>query len=186
LADGGITALVSVARGEAAPGGLRGHSALGHDQASAAHPRGPARLERTGPFVPPVTLAGISDLLVTGAFRAELERSPLTGLGIRPAEKARIVRLEWERWDLTGDEPQEYPQGGEPEGYVLDRPHDPELAAQIGPIWEVVLPGIQEQTDATLVRDQPATRHIYASQRAKNWLEQHASHWLSFTDWAGK
>jgi hypothetical protein len=137
------------------------------------------RLARTGPFVPPITLPGVGDLVVTDAFRAELEQSPLTGLEFRPVEKTHIVRLEWERWDQTDDEPQEHPEGGEPEGYILDRPHDPELAAQIGPLWEIVLPRIQDQAEADLVRDLPTTRHIYASQRAKDWLEQHASHWLS-------
>jgi hypothetical protein len=144
------------------------------------NPEGLLRLERTGPFVPPITLAGAGDLLVTGAFRAELERSPLAGLEFRPVEKTHIVRLDWERWDLTDDEPPEYPHGGEPEGYILDRPHDPELAGQIGPIWEVVLPGIHQRAGADLARGQPASWRIYASQRAKDWLEQHASRWLSF------
>ncbi len=140
---------------------------------------GVLQLERTGPFVPPVTLAGVGDLLVTDAFRVRLEQAPLAGLRFRPVEKARIVRLEWERWDQADDEPQEYPDGGEPEDYILGRP---ELAAQIGPLWEVVLPGIAEQAEADLVRDEPATRHIYASPHAKDWLGQHAGEWLTFSD----
>lgn len=135
------------------------------------------RLERTGPFVPPITLAGLGDLLVTDSFRAGLEQSPLAGLGFRPVDKTRIVRLEWERWNQAADEPHEYPAGGEPEGYILGRPHDHELAAQIGPVWEVVLPGIEERPEADLVRGQPPTSHIYASQRAKDWLGLHAGEW---------
>jgi hypothetical protein len=140
------------------------------------------RLERTGPFVPPITLAGLGDLLVTDAFRVRLQQAPLAGLGFRPVDKTHIVHLEWEHWDQAADDPQEYPDGGEPESYILDRPHDPELAAQIGPLWEVILPGTGERAEADLIRDQPATRHIYASQRAKDWLEQHAGDWLSFAD----
>jgi hypothetical protein len=60
------------------------------------------RLERTGPFVPPITLAGLGDLLVTEEFRAGLEQSSLAGPGFRPVEKTRIVHLEWERWDQAG------------------------------------------------------------------------------------
>jgi hypothetical protein len=52
------------------------------------------QLERTGPFVPPVTLTGLEDLLVTDAFRSRLEHSPLAGTGFRPVQKTRIVRLE--------------------------------------------------------------------------------------------
>lgn len=149
-------------------------------------PRGPEgllRLARTGPFVPPITVvSAANDLLVTDAFRTTLERSSLAGLDFRPVEKARIVRLEWERWDQAADDPQVYPEGGEPEDYIFHRPHDPGLAAQIGPIWEVVLPGIEERAGADLVRDLSAWRHIYASQRARDWLEQHADQWLSFVD----
>lgn len=95
-------------------------------------PEGLLRLERTGPFVPPVSMPGLGDLLVTDAFRARLEESPLAGLGFRPVEKTRIVRLEWEHWDQDDFEPEEYPDSGEPEDYILSRPHDPELAARIG------------------------------------------------------
>lgn len=191
------------------------------------------RLERTGPFVPPITLAGLGDLLITDAFRTSLEESPLAALAFRPVEKARIVRLRWEHWDWTADDPQEYPDGGEPEAYILDRPHDRELAMEIGPIWEVLLPslalseglgdgaglglglglglggapggargapspglglglgggltvgvdvGLGGVTTADLVRDQVHARHIYASQRAREWLERHAGDWLSFAE----
>ena len=106
----------------------------------------------------------------------------MAGLGFRPVHKTRIVCLEWEHWDQAADHPQEYPDGGEPEDYILSRPHDPELAAQIGPLWELVLPGIRERAEADLVRDLPETLHIYASHRAKDWLEEHAGDWLSFAD----
>jgi hypothetical protein len=143
------------------------------------------QLERTGPFVPPISVAGLGDLLVTDAFRAQLEQAPLTGVRFRPAMKARIVRLDWERWDLTADDPQEYPDGGEPEDYILSRPHDPELAAQIGPVWEVTMPGRDEHADADLVRDPAASRCIYASERAREWLGQRVGDWLSFADLPG-
>ncbi len=138
------------------------------------------RLERTGPFVPPITLAGFGDLLITDAFRGALEESSMDGLAFRAVEKTRIVRLRWERWDWTADRPQEYPAGGEPEAYILERPHDRQLALQIGPLWEVLLPSLSEATEADLVRDPVHSRDIYASQRARNWLEKHAGDWLSF------
>jgi hypothetical protein len=144
-------------------------------------PGGRLRLERTGPFIPPVTLAGAGDLLVTDDFRIKLEKSPLAGLGFRPVEKTRIVRLEWERWDHADDDPQEYPDGGEPEDYILGRPHDPELALQIGPVWEVMLAGRGPDAQTDLGRI-PPTRHIWASRRAKDWLEEHAREWIRVTD----
>ncbi len=139
------------------------------------------QLERTGPFVPPVTLPGLGDLVVTDAFRVRLEDSPLAGLGFRPVRMTRIVRLEWERWDQASDDPAHYPAGGEPEDYILGRPHDPGLAAQIGQLWEVALPDTGEGNNADLVRDQ-AMLHSYASPRAKDWLQRHAGEWLSFAN----
>ena len=149
------------------------------------------RLERTGPFVPPITLAGLGDLLVTDGFRASMEEAPLAGLAFRLVHKTRIVRLRWEQWDWTADGPREYPDGGEPEAYILNRPHDRELAMAIGPIWEVLVPSLGEQIatarlgdqiTADLVRDQQHARDIYASQRARDWLEQHAGDWLCFAE----
>lgn len=97
------------------------------------------QLERTGPYVPPITFPGSGDVIVTLALRAAVEASGLSGFAFREVILARIVRLDWHLWDLTADEPRELPEGGEPEGYVLDHPHDPHLAEQIGPLWEVDL-----------------------------------------------
>jgi hypothetical protein len=89
---------------------------------------------------------------------------------------------------------------GEPEGYILDRPHDPALAVAIGDLWELVL-----ANHATVQRDQIVSNawdariavvgaswdgmdwftaegvgYTYVSARAKNWLEVHASSWIDF------
>jgi len=64
------------------------------------------QLERTGPFIPPISLPGIGDIIVTDAFRAELESSGLSGFTFAPVMKARIVELNWEAWaDEDGDQP---------------------------------------------------------------------------------
>jgi len=97
-------------------------------------------LERTGPFVPPITLPGIGDMLLTSDARKVLESSGLTGFSLRPVKKAHIVELHWEDWDFDAEEPQEYPESGEPEDYILERPHSPTAAAALGEISEVVVP----------------------------------------------
>lgn len=98
---------------------------------------GRIQLERTGPFMPPVTLPGVGDVIVTDAVRQALERE-VPGLVFRPVVKARIVRIDWHTWDRTVEEPPEYPSTGDPEDYLLERPHDPALADQVGPLWELV------------------------------------------------
>src|SRR5688500_10646007 len=97
------------------------------------------QLERTAPYVPPITFPGIGDIVVTGEFRQRLVSSGLTGLGFMPVQKTRIVRLEWEHWNRKAEEPKHYPHTGEPEDYILGRRHDPKLAEAIGELWEVIL-----------------------------------------------
>ncbi len=58
-------------------------------------PDGRLPLLRVGPFVPPITIAGVSDLLVTDEFRTLLSSSDLTGVRLAEAWKKRIVRLDW-------------------------------------------------------------------------------------------
>src|SRR5215510_7430409 len=69
---------------------------------------GRIQLERTGPFVPPISFPGISDLVVTNAFRRELENSRLIGLHYQPIIKKLIVKSDWHKWDQTAEEPPKY------------------------------------------------------------------------------
>lgn len=96
-------------------------------------------LERTGPFVPPVTCP--HELLVTGEMRARLEGSGLSGLSFAPVHKTRIVRSDWEHWDHTADDPRELPESGEPEDYVLGLPHDEALAREMPDLYAIVPTG---------------------------------------------
>jgi hypothetical protein len=155
------------------------------------------QLERTGPYVPPISFPGIGDIVVTDAFREELESSGLIGMEFQPVIKKHIVHLDWHLWDKTADEPQEYPEGGEPGSYILGRPHSSETSKMIGELWEVRL-----KTVAQVQRSGGPTRillvasslsgadlfraedvgYIYASANAKSWLEQHVSGHVSFKE----
>ena len=97
-------------------------------------------LERTGPFIPPITLPGIGDVVLTSAARQLLESSGLNGFDFRRVEKVLTVELHWENWDLTADEPPRYPDSGEPEDYVLGQPNSEAASAALGELWEVVVP----------------------------------------------
>lgn len=140
-------------------------------------------VERTGPFVPPITIAGISTPIVTEDFRATLADSDLAGVSFRAANKRRIVRLDWTSWDRTAPEPQRYPAGGEPENYILGRKHDEALANEIGPLWELVLDHtLDNPGDADIIRKQPTNfTRILVSDRARTWLSSHAAEWIMFT-----
>jgi hypothetical protein len=89
-------------------------------------------LERTGPYIPPITLPGIGDIVVTSNARALLESSGLSGLSFLCVEKVLIVELHWEAWDLSAAEPAQFPESGEPEDYILGNPTAKERLRQ----WE--------------------------------------------------
>jgi hypothetical protein len=97
-------------------------------------------LERTGPYIPPVTLPGIGDIVLTSEARRHLETSGLSGFTFVPVEKMLIVELPWETWDLSAEEPAQFPESGEPEDYILGKPHSPTAAAALGDLWEIAVP----------------------------------------------
>lgn len=143
------------------------------------------QLERTGPFVPPVTVPGNDHVLVTTEVRAELERSGLGAFEFRPVVLARVVNLPWPDWDLTAEDPARYPAGGEPENYVLGRKDSARARAGVPELFEVVLPvsepGGAEPGDAPMV-----LRGFYPMVRddAAGWLHERYGEWLEIGPWA--
>jgi hypothetical protein len=94
-------------------------------------------LERTGPFIPAVTVPSRA-LVVTEAMRVTIEKARLSGAIFVPVHKARIVRYAWETWDLSAPRPAEVPPSHKPEDYLKTRPHDPSAASEMGPVFQLV------------------------------------------------
>ena len=84
-----------------------------------ARVEGRLQLERTAPFVPPLSLPGIGHVVVTAALREQLESEKIAGMTFRALDKARIVHLDWSGWDSAAEGPAVFPPSGEPEDYVL-------------------------------------------------------------------
>ncbi len=158
------------------------------------------QLERTGPFVPPISLPGINDIVITDAFRREMEASGLAGLRFQPVIKKLIVHSDWHTWDRRAEDPSEYPEGGEPENYILGQHHNVTTAQQMGELWELLL----NETAIVYRAKRICTRndiylltgawqgedlfralgvgYIYATARAKGWLEEHAAEYVTFEE----
>jgi hypothetical protein len=79
-----------------------------------------------------------------------LEASDLSGFSFAPVEKKLIVELPWETWDLHAEEPAELPESGEPEDYILGKPHSPTAAAALGDLWEIAI-----RRSVTILRPTP-------------------------------
>ncbi len=159
-------------------------------------------LKRTGPFVPPISIAGGYYPVVTDEFRRALEASPLTGLTFRPIIKYHIAEFHWEHWDRTR-EMGDLPEINEPEDIILEYPHSEQVSQAMGPLWEawaeplVNVEIVNEREVAPwttkydlLIVGQPPTgldffrsknqNWLFASARAKKWLEHNAPGWLRF------
>ncbi|UCC99720.1 MAG: hypothetical protein JSW66_07510 [Phycisphaerales bacterium] len=166
-------------------------SILVHGMAHRDDEEGLLQLERTGPYIPAITAPGIHDLLLTDQAKSAISEI-LPSLEFKPVVKAHIVLSNWHEWDRNADDPAEYPETGEPEDYVLLQPHDPNLAAQLGEVWELVPKIIPEIQGDNLVFKQSlyAGQHFvcpavfggcgYISADLKMALESTDPEWISF------
>lgn len=158
------------------------------------------QLERTGPFLPPITFPGLGDVLVTDDCRRCLEESNLGQFRFRPVEKTRIVEYAWHEWNRNDQEPEEYPDG-EPEDYILLRQHSESVAASLGSIWELVpydlagvevAPEIAKWLDHYVIDESMWNGdHVFFGQLpggyiplvtdvGRRFLLDHASEWVTF------
>jgi hypothetical protein len=156
------------------------------------------QLERTAPFVPPISVG--LDVVVTEDTKNRLAASGLSGLGFRPVVKARIVHLPWETWDRTLPEPPLYPETGEPEDYILEREHDPSASNALGNLYEIVVSQsarvkriegptalfeaihlVPESWDGSDFFGAEGVLLKYVSARAKAWLETAFPEYVAFT-----
>jgi hypothetical protein len=151
--------------------------------------------------VPPIIISGMSDIIVTGKFKALIEKENFSGISFIKAFKKKIVELHWDKWDKTLDEPQEYPETGEPEDYIELGSHSDEISNQIGDLWKMDLiktgktdrdPTKQfPNMDIWLVRNTLSDYDFFVpegvlwncvSEKAKNWLEINCDKFLRFNE----
>lgn len=164
---------------------------------------GQLQLERTGPFIPPMSLGSGSDLLVTEKMRTRLAASDLAKLQFRAVTKKKIVQLHWEKWDRSHDIPPEYDfEIEEPEDFILKFPHSEEASRQMGEVYEVVPPKCGEWRDLgydeeandyksevdvdawdgshIFLAKSPGDYVLIVSNVGKRWIEKEAPGWLNF------
>ena len=68
-----------------------------------------------------------------------IESVNLTGITVKPIIKEKIVKLNWETWDLSKPEPQIYPSGDmDAEEYITRRKHNETTAEQMGNLYALI------------------------------------------------
>jgi hypothetical protein len=148
-------------------------------------------LERTGPYIPPITFPGLS-IVLTDAGRRLLESSGLTGFSFLPVEKKLIVELHWETCNFSAEEPADFPSSGEPEDYILGKPHSSTVAMAMGELWELVIPfnveilrqaqltiDLRTWDGADLLRGRDYGGTLF-SQRAQDWFTERWGQYVMF------
>jgi len=153
----------------------------------------PLELERSGPFVPPITFP-MSELIVDDECKRRLSISGLTGFEFRRVIKKKIVSINWHEWDWTAEDPRKYPSQGEPENYIDARKHSEKIASQLGDLWELipVFIGsvIDRKTKTIKLGIDPAPDifringygYKFVNTHAKDWFEKNYGQWVGFRE----
>lgn len=133
-------------------------------------------VERTGPFVPPMTFPSRLGPVVTDELKRELENSGLAGFSFLPVIKAHVARSRWHEWDIEAPEPARRPRSGKPEDYIAGRTHSEETSERIGDLWELRVEPVE---GADFLRCPPAI-DLYVTRRAREFLEPRCGRWVRF------
>ena len=129
-------------------------------------------LHRTGPYVPKMC-APFRAIVVVDDLRAELIGAKFTGFTLNPLLVRKVVRIDWQTWDLTADDPKEYPPSGNPEDYVLTGVHDAHLSMELPKLWVLdapSTPGLQVAGTDTF---------YWARHPRDDVAREHTIHWFS-------
>jgi hypothetical protein len=147
--------------------------------------------ERTGPFQPDIIISGLDDLLVTDSVKKKIETSNLKGFEFKPVIKRHISIVDWTTWNLESEDPEFYPDNGEPENYVLSLPHSQELADKMENVWEVIADEngtfINSRTykqgnkEIDIMRTENSGWFL-VTEKAKLWIEKNCDKWTEFWD----
>lgn len=161
---------------------------------------------RTGAFCPSIYRSQFNRespvLIVKENVLQYIIDANLKGFTHQPVVKEKIVKLDWENWDMTAPEPEIYPSGSiDAEEYFTRRKHNEAIAAQIGNLYALIpqkdglLYCKQERNSAKLVEQSLSgldifidrlfydfCSEIYVSEQAKVVLSECYSDLLTFQE----
>lgn len=83
-------------------------------------------------------------------------------------------------WNTSENEPFYYPESGEPEDYILEKPHDPVSADQMGNLWELIAPEFQTISEISDWARLSSNGWLIVSEKTKILLEGKVAQWVRF------
>lgn len=152
---------------------------------------GQLQYERTGPFQPDIIISGLDDLLVTDSFKKKIELTDLQGFQFKSVIKQHISHVDWTTWDLQKDDPEFYPDNGEPENYILSLPHSQETADKMEAVWEVIANENRTFIDSRIYKRNDKGIDIMrtgnsgwflVTEKAKAWIKSNCNDWTELVD----
>lgn len=161
---------------------------------------------RTGSFCPSIYRSQYNRespvLIVKEDVLRYVTEANLTGFVLQPVSKEKIVKLDWENWDLKAPEPLVYPSGSmDAEEYITRRKHNEAAAEQIGNLFALIpqkdglLYCEQERSSGKIIEQSLSgldifidrifcdfCSEIYVSEKAKDVLSEYYSDLLTFQE----
>lgn len=96
----------------------------------------PLRIDRIGPFVPPLYTASSTVFVTNPDFICSLVGKSIKFIRV---QYDQIKFLDWHKWDFSAPEPGHYPQSNSPSGYYEEaRVATVTEIAEMTPSWELV------------------------------------------------
>ena len=169
---------------------------LAHGFANLTEDRSTLELQRTGPFIPPLTQPSYHFVVVTESCLSQLHAAGLTGFTTVPVVVTKSPQVDWRQWKPYGEKEMKYPAGGEPENYIERRKHSPDASSEFGPLTALLFqPGIDfvfgkdahvvasswAGTDFFVARTNRPV-YNYVSQRGRDWLTAYVGDWVAFEE----
>ncbi len=158
---------------------------------------------RTAPFCPAIYRSQYDSqmpVLIVNEYGLDiLDSSNLIGYVANKIYKEKIVKLEWESWDLDSDEPKIYPAGDmDAEEYITRRKHNEALSEKLGDLYALTfekqsytykgengkyfLSCTKTISSDFFVADEMRNREIYVSDRGKDILQKYFAEYLTFEE----
>lgn len=99
-------------------------------------------ISRTAPFCPEIYRSQYDSQMPVVIVKEDVKNlieNHFTDLNFTEIYKEKIVKIDWQDWDLSADEPAIYPSGDmDAEEYIVHRKHSESLSEEMGKLYALI------------------------------------------------
>lgn len=149
-------------------------------------------ISRTAPFCPKIYRSQYDSQMPVVIVKEDVKNlieNHFTDLNFTEIHKEKIVKIDWQDWDLSADEPAIYPSGDmDAEEYITRRKHNESLSKEMGKLYALIpykegyvyydeKDGKEKLVKSVLpskdifIANSLKDQHIYVSEKMKSFLE---------------